>query len=122
MTIRILLVDDHPIVRQGLKTLLEGHSGWEVIGEASDGAEAVELAVNERAELLLIAGWVALRRREREHATTLALEAAAEAARRRRGVARAPCPLLRRARYGVARGGARGHGHCRTADDRAGSR
>jgi DNA-binding NarL/FixJ family response regulator len=44
MTIRIVLVDDHPIVRQGLKTLLEGHSDWEVIGEASDGAEAVEKA------------------------------------------------------------------------------
>jgi DNA-binding NarL/FixJ family response regulator len=44
MTVRILVVDDHPIVRQGLKTLLEGHTGWEVIGEASDGAEALEKA------------------------------------------------------------------------------
>ena len=46
MTVRILLVDDHPIVRQGLRTLLEGRPGWEVIGEASDGLEAVD-KVNE---------------------------------------------------------------------------
>jgi DNA-binding NarL/FixJ family response regulator len=42
MAVRILLVDDHPIVRQGLRTLLEGRSGWEVVGEASDGFEALE--------------------------------------------------------------------------------
>ena len=42
MAVRILLVDDHPIVRQGLRTLLEGRSGWEIVGEASDGIEALD--------------------------------------------------------------------------------
>jgi DNA-binding NarL/FixJ family response regulator len=42
MAVRILLVDDHPIVRQGLRTLLEGRLGWEVVGEAADGLEALE--------------------------------------------------------------------------------
>lgn len=39
----IVLVDDHPIVRQGLRGLLEAEPGWQVVGEASDGLSAVDL-------------------------------------------------------------------------------
>jgi DNA-binding NarL/FixJ family response regulator len=42
MNLRILVVDDHPVVRRGLKNLLGSHPGWEVIDEASDGVEAVD--------------------------------------------------------------------------------
>jgi len=44
MTVRILIADDHPVVRHGLRTLLGEHLGWEVIAEAADGMEAVEMA------------------------------------------------------------------------------
>lgn len=40
--IRILIVDDHPMVRQGLRTFLELHPELEVVGEAANGLEAVE--------------------------------------------------------------------------------
>jgi DNA-binding NarL/FixJ family response regulator len=42
--IRILLVDDHELVRRGLRMLLESQPGWEVCGEASDGRTAVEMS------------------------------------------------------------------------------
>lgn len=43
MTIRVLLADDHALVRQGLRALLESKPGFTVVGEASDGREAVQL-------------------------------------------------------------------------------
>ncbi len=44
MTLRLLVVDDHPVVRTGLVAMLSEHPDFEVVGEAADGAEAVLLA------------------------------------------------------------------------------
>ena len=44
MTVRVLVVDDQEIVRAGFSALLDGQPDLEVVGQASDGAEAVELA------------------------------------------------------------------------------
>jgi two-component system, NarL family, response regulator NreC len=43
-TVRILLADDHTVMRSGLRLLLERHERFEVVGEAADGRQAVELA------------------------------------------------------------------------------
>jgi DNA-binding NarL/FixJ family response regulator len=42
--LRILIADDHSVVRAGLRSLLESHPGWEVCAEAADGREAVDKA------------------------------------------------------------------------------
>jgi DNA-binding NarL/FixJ family response regulator len=44
MKVRILIADDHEVVRRGLATLLQSREGWEICGEAKDGREAVEMA------------------------------------------------------------------------------
>jgi DNA-binding NarL/FixJ family response regulator len=44
VNIRILLADDHGVVRKGLRFLLEQQSGFEIVGEAADGREAVRIA------------------------------------------------------------------------------
>ncbi|MCB0193994.1 MAG: response regulator transcription factor [Anaerolineae bacterium] len=52
--IRILIADDHFVVRQGLSTLLVPRNGMEVVGEASNGREAVEMARALRPDVILI--------------------------------------------------------------------
>ena len=52
--VRILLADDHTIVRQGLRKLLEERADWEVVAEAGDGREAVRLAEQHRPDVAIL--------------------------------------------------------------------
>jgi DNA-binding NarL/FixJ family response regulator len=53
-TITVLLADDHPLVRRGFRRILEDDSAVVVVGEASDGDEAVRLAKSVRPQVVLI--------------------------------------------------------------------
>jgi DNA-binding NarL/FixJ family response regulator len=52
--LRVLVADDHEVVRRGLRALLETQRGWEVCGEATNGREAVEKANECRPDVVLL--------------------------------------------------------------------
>ena len=52
--IRLLIVDDHPVVRDGLRGMFAGDPEFEVVGEAADGAEAVALAESLTPDVILM--------------------------------------------------------------------
>lgn len=52
--IRVVLVDDHPVVRSGIKTLIESTGDIEVVGEGSSGAEALDLVARQAPAVLLL--------------------------------------------------------------------
>jgi YesN/AraC family two-component response regulator len=51
---RVLIADDHGIVRSGVRLLLEREKGITVIGEAADGVEAREMAIRQRPDLAIL--------------------------------------------------------------------
>ena len=53
-TIRIVVAEDHRLVREGLKALLRSEPCFELVGEASDGLQAVELAQEQKPDILLL--------------------------------------------------------------------
>lgn len=52
--LRILVADDHEIVRRGIVALLEGRAGWEVCGEAHDGRDAVEKTKELKPDIVIL--------------------------------------------------------------------
>jgi DNA-binding NarL/FixJ family response regulator len=54
MSVTVLLADDHPIVRQGMRNLLEADAGLLVVGEAEDGLQAVQLAEQHKPDVVIV--------------------------------------------------------------------
>src|SRR5262249_41644944 len=50
----IVVVDDHAVVRRGVRALLESHPGWEVVAEATTGREAVEAVKRHRPDIVVM--------------------------------------------------------------------
>src|SRR5580700_9188019 len=53
-TLRILIADDHDLMRRGVKALLQSHAGWEICGEAHTGREAVAKAEELKPDVVIL--------------------------------------------------------------------
>ncbi|MDQ3507140.1 MAG: response regulator transcription factor [Actinomycetota bacterium] len=54
VTVKILIADDHPVVRMGIRGMLDGEPDFEVVGEAENGGEAVEMVAKLRPDVVLM--------------------------------------------------------------------
>jgi DNA-binding NarL/FixJ family response regulator len=52
--LRILVADDHEILRKGVRDVIQGHPGWTVCAEAADGQQALELALREKPDIAVV--------------------------------------------------------------------
>jgi DNA-binding NarL/FixJ family response regulator len=52
--LRILIADDHGLLRHGVRTILQAHRGWKIVGEAANGREAVEKAIKLKPDVLVV--------------------------------------------------------------------
>jgi DNA-binding NarL/FixJ family response regulator len=51
---RILIADDHEVVRSGLRSILETRPGWEIVGEAADGKDALHQAIDLKPDVVIL--------------------------------------------------------------------
>ena len=51
---RILIADDHDVVRAGLRAILESHEGWQVVAEAADGKDAIAKAIDSNPDVAIV--------------------------------------------------------------------
>ena len=52
--LRLLVVDDHAVVRRGVRALLESQPGWDICGEATDGQEAIRKAAELKPDIVVL--------------------------------------------------------------------